>query len=194
VAHDASGPVAIDLALERQDRFGALLLLNTYYGNAQSLRIPEMIRLLADPNFASLADAILADPNQRLWLLGYTALRFGDNPNDPQGVGVNAVFPQFFGEAGGPDALAAIRSWTGELFGALVAQDDAIAAGKLRALRVPTRLVFGEDDNYLNPELARHLAGLFTHAQLHLVDAASHWPQWDQPEIVARLIKESTAV
>jgi hypothetical protein len=76
-----------------------------------------MIRLLADANFASLADAVLADPNQRLWLLGYTARRFGDNPNDPNGVGVNAVFPQFFGDSGGPDALAAIRSWTAELFG-----------------------------------------------------------------------------
>ena len=193
VAHDASGPVAIDLALDGQNRVGALLLLNTYYGNAPSLQIPEMIRLLADPNFASLADAILADANQRLWLLDYTALRFGDNPNDPNGVGVNAVFPQFFGESGGPNALAAIRSWTAELFGALAAQDKAIAAGKLRALRVPTRLVFGEEDPDLNPGLARHLAGLFTNAQLHLVAAANHWPQWDQPEIVARLIKEPAA-
>jgi 2-hydroxy-6-oxonona-2,4-dienedioate hydrolase len=193
VAHDASGPVAIDLAIDRQDRVGTLLLLNTYYGNASSLRIPEMIRLLADPNFASLANAILADPNQRLWLLDYTARRFGDDPNDPNGVGVNAVFPQFFGDCGAPDALAAIRSWTAELFGALVAQDKAIAGGKLRSLRVPTRLVFGEDDPDLNPGLARHLAGLFTNAHLHLVAAANHWPQWDQPEIVARLIKEPAA-
>jgi 2-hydroxy-6-oxonona-2,4-dienedioate hydrolase len=107
--------------------------------------------------------------------------RFGDNPNDPNGVGVNAVFPQFFGASGGPNALAAIRSWTAELFGALAAQDTAIAADKLRALRVLTRLVFGEEDPDLNPGLARHLAGLFTNAQLHLVAAANHWPQWDQP-------------
>ena len=128
MAHDASGPVAIDLALDRQDRVGALLLLNTYYGNAPSLRIPEMIRLLADPNFASLADAIMADPNQRLWLLGYTALRFGDNPNDPNGVGVNAVLPQFFGDSGGPDALTAIRSWTADLFGALAAMNKSASS------------------------------------------------------------------
>ena len=37
--------------------------------------------------------------------------------------------------------------------------------------------------------LAAHLAGLFPKAGLHLVDGASHWPQWDAPEAVAELIR-----
>jgi hypothetical protein len=28
---------------------------------------------------------------------------------------------------------------------------------------------------------------------LELVEDASHWPQWDQPELVAQLIKQATS-
>ena len=48
VGHDASGPVAIDYALSAPDRVGRLILLNTYYGHAPALRLPEMVRLRAD--------------------------------------------------------------------------------------------------------------------------------------------------
>src|SRR5215469_6988089 len=43
VAHDASGPVAINWALDHPERTEALVLLNTYYGHAPSLRFPEFI-------------------------------------------------------------------------------------------------------------------------------------------------------
>jgi len=42
---------------------------------------------------------------------------------------------------------------------------------------------------YLSLGLARHLASLFSHAELHVVEGASHWPQADQPETVARILK-----
>ena len=73
VAHDASGPVAIDFAVGNPDRVEQLVLLDTYYGHGPSLRFPEMIRLLADPRLTPLADAMMDDPDQRLWLLGHTA-------------------------------------------------------------------------------------------------------------------------
>jgi len=41
----------------------------------------------------------------------------------------------------------------------------------------------------LNPDVALHLARLFTSADVHLIDNASHWPQWDRPDTVAALIK-----
>jgi 2-hydroxy-6-oxonona-2,4-dienedioate hydrolase len=46
VGHDASGPVAIDYTLTAPGRVGQLILLNSYYGHAPALRLPEMIRLL----------------------------------------------------------------------------------------------------------------------------------------------------
>jgi haloalkane dehalogenase len=189
VGHDASGPVAIDYALTAPERTDQLILLNTYYGHAPALRFPEMIRLLADPAMTPLADAMLNDPDQRMWLLGHTARQFGGDPLDPGSVGVAAVVPQFFGDAGRPDALPAIRAWTAALFGDLDAQDLRIAAGQLAGLDIPVTLVFGALDRYLNPDLAAHLASLFPTAGLHLVDGASHWPQWDQPKAVSGLLR-----
>jgi haloalkane dehalogenase len=48
VSHDASGPVAIDYGLEHPARVPQLVLLDTYFGHAPALRLPEMIRLFAD--------------------------------------------------------------------------------------------------------------------------------------------------
>jgi len=97
--------------------------------------------------------------------------------------------PQFFGDADHPDALPAIRAWTAALFGDLDTQDRRITQGQLASLDIPVGLVFGSLDRYLNPDLAAHLASLFPRADLHLVDGASHWPQWDQPKAVSELIR-----
>jgi haloalkane dehalogenase len=154
--------------------------------------LPELIRLLADPQLTALADAMLDDPNLRAWLLAHTARRFGLDPANPGGVAVASVQPQFFGGGDQPDALPAIRAWTAGLFASLDGQDARVAAGQLAALELPVTLVFGAADSYLTPELARHLAGLFRHADLRPVQDASHWPQWDQPEQVARLVTSAT--
>jgi pimeloyl-ACP methyl ester carboxylesterase len=193
VAHDASGPDAIDFALAEPGRVGQLILLNTYYGHAPALRLPEMIRLLADPALTPLADAMMDDPNQRLWLLAHTQRQFGLDAADQRGVGFASIVAQFFGDQAQPDALAAVRAWTSALFAALDRQDAHVAAGDLARLDMPVTLIFGATDDYLSPGLAQHLAGLFPHADLHLVDNASHWPQWDQPAIVARLIKQAAS-
>lgn len=190
VGHDASGPDAVDFALTEPGRVAHLILLNTYYGHAPALRLPEMIRLLADPDFVPLADAMVDDPNQRLWLLAHTATRFGLELGEG-GVGTASVAPQFFGGPDQSDALTAIRAWTGALYSALDEQDSHIAGGHLAALDVPVTLVFGARDHYLNPDLARHLAGLFSGAELRLVEESSHWPQWDQPDVVAKTIEEA---
>jgi haloalkane dehalogenase len=190
VAHDASGPVAIDYAINEPGRVSRLVLLNTYYGHAPMLQLPDMIRLFADEHFARLADALLADLDQRLWLLQHTARQFGSEELDPAGVEATSVLPQFFGAADTPDALSAIRGWTGALFAALDQQDERIASGQLTNLDLPVTLLFGERDPCLSPDLARHLAGLFPHAEARIVEGASHWPQWDQPEAIARFVKE----
>ena len=45
VAHDASGPPAIDWALAQRERVAGLVLLNTYYCEMPTLRAPEGVRL-----------------------------------------------------------------------------------------------------------------------------------------------------
>jgi haloalkane dehalogenase len=186
--HDAGGPVAVNVALANPGRVARLVLMNTYYGHAAPLRLPDMIRLLADPELTTLADAMVNDAEQRMWLLGHTARQFGLDPLAPAGIGTTSVLPQFFGDGDAPDALAAIRAWTGALFPDLASQDATITSGQLGTLDVPVALVYGADDALLSPALARHLAGLFRHAEVHIIDGASHWPQADQPEAVARIL------
>jgi haloalkane dehalogenase len=55
VAHDASGPPAIDWALAHPERTAALVLLNTYYGRTSSLRRPEAIFLFSTPVLRNVA-------------------------------------------------------------------------------------------------------------------------------------------
>jgi hypothetical protein len=60
-------------------------------------------------HLAPLADAMVADPDQRLWLLQHTARRFGNEQLDPDGVEATSIVPQFFGDADTP-VDSALRS------------------------------------------------------------------------------------
>jgi haloalkane dehalogenase len=188
VGHDASGPDAVAFTVAHPQRVGHLVLLNTVFGHRPSLRLPELIRLLADPALTALADAMIDDEAQRLWLLQFTADHWGMDALDPEGIAVRSILPQFFGDADQPDALAAVRAWTAALFDALNEQDELVDTGALRDLEVPVSIIFGGSDRYLDPSLAGEIAGLFTDPSLHIVPDASHWPQHDQPQLVADLL------
>jgi haloalkane dehalogenase len=192
VGHDASGPDAVAFAVAHPQRLAHLVLLNTMFGHQPALRLPEMIRLLADPALRPLADAMVNDEGQRLWLLQHTADQWGLDAVDPDSLAIQSILPQFFGDADQPDALIGIRAWTAGLFDALVRQDELIDSGAIARLEVPTSIIFGAADRYLNSTLAAEIAGLFKEPSLHGVPDASHWPQWDQPETVAELITKAT--
>ena len=192
VGHDASGPDAVAFAVAHPQRVAHLVLLNTMFGHQPALHLPEMIRLLADPALIPLADAMINDEGQRLWLLQHTADQWGLDAVDPESLAIRSILPQFFGDAGQPAALTAIRAWTAGLFDALVGQDELIDSGALGRLEVPVSIIFGETDRYLTPSLAAEIAGLFKEPSLHLVENASHWPQHDQPEALAELIRKAT--
>ncbi len=105
-----------------------------------------MIRLLGDPHLVLLADALMQDPAQRQWLLEYTAQQFGYGPTAD--IRQKAIIPQFFGSASQPDALDAIRAWTGRLFDDVAITNDVIASGRLASLQFPVDIAFGVNDPY----------------------------------------------
>ncbi|MFF4138026.1 alpha/beta fold hydrolase [Streptomyces mirabilis] len=185
VGHDAGGPVAVEYALAHPDRVARMVLLNCFFGDSPTLRFPEMIRLLGDPHLVLLADALMQDPAQRQWLLEYTAQQFGYGP--AADIRQKAIIPQFFGSASQPDALDAIRAWTGRLFDDVAITNEVIASGRLASLQFPVDIAFGVNDPYLNTGVAEHLAGLFPDSQMHPIDAR-HWVQWDDPKAVAQVL------
>ena len=190
VGHDASGPDAVAFAIAHPQHVVHLVLLNTIFGHLPSLKLPEMIRLLADPALVTLADAMINDEAQRLWLLQLTADNWGMDAGDPEGIAVTSILPQFFGGADHPDALVAIRAWTAQLFDSLNEQDRLVDSRALRDLEIPVSIIFGASDRYLDPPLAHEIAALFRDPSLHIVPGASHWPQQDQPQVVAALLTE----
>ena len=131
---------------------------------------------------------MVSDEAQRLWLLQHTATRWDMNALDPEGIAVQSILPQFFGDPNQPDAIAAIRAWTAELFDALDKQDALIDSEALRNIEVPVSIIFGEKDRYLTPSLGAEIARLFGNPSLHIVEDAAHWPQHDQAEVVAELL------
>ncbi len=192
VGHDLSGPEAVAFAVANPERVAHLVLLNTIFGRLPSLRMPEITRLFSDPALTALADAMVDDDGQRLWLLQYSAAQWGGLGGlDAEGLAVRSILPQFFGNGDQPDSLAAIRAWTADIIDAFDRQDAVIGSGALSRLDVPVSIIFGEDDRYLNPALAAEIASLFDNASLRMVPNSWHYPQQDQPELLAQLLKDA---
>jgi haloalkane dehalogenase len=191
VGHDASGPDAVFYTLAHPERVAHLALLNTVFGRRDALVMPEMTKLLSEPELGTLADDMISEPAQRLWLLQRWGQQWELDSADPDGLTAQSILPQFYGNDSQSDALAAIRSWTAQLPASLDRQDALVAEDALRRIDTPVSVIFGERDRYLGPALAAEIASLFTESELHVVEQAGHYPQYDRPETVAALLSRS---
>ena len=180
VAHDASGPPAIDWALANPDRISKLVLLNTYYHWTPALRRPPAIALYSTPIIRVAARALARRRpafDQRLyaWQVG----RFIQDPAVRELL-VPQLYEQFL------PARPAFWRLNDDLLATVLARRRRIPA--LRRFARPVRIIFGARDRYLNPRVARNFAALFPHSELHLLDGAGHFVQVDLPDTVADLI------
>jgi haloalkane dehalogenase len=183
VAHDASGPVAINWALDHPQRVSSLVLLNTYYGQAPTLRFPEFISLFADPAYAALTRAMAQNPAVAQWLLAWQGRQFGGDEQVQQSL-LAIVGPQF---AGTPSTFPPFIGLTSDLHATLQANTRRMA--ELKAFDRPVRIIFGAEDPYLNPGVARSLHEALPTSDLSLLPKKGHWPQLDgAPEVVQLLL------
>jgi haloalkane dehalogenase len=181
VPHDASGPVAINWALDHPERVSALVLLNTYYAEAPTLRFPEFIALFADPAYAALTRAMAQEPTVAQWLLNWQGEQFG-----AEGQGQETLRPIVLHEfAGTPSTFPAFISLTSDLHATLRADTQRLP--ELKTFERPVRIIFGAGDPYLNPGVAEHFHEAFPTSELFLLHKG-HWPQLDGPEEVASLL------
>jgi haloalkane dehalogenase len=180
VAHDASGPPAIDWALANPGRVATLVLLNTYYHWIPSLRRPQAIALYSTPVVRAAARALVRrwpDLDRRLY-----AWQVGRFIQDPQVRA--ALVPQLY--EGFLPARPAFWRLNDDLLGTVLSRRQRIA--ELRRFGPRVRVIFGARDRYLNPRVARNFSTLFPNSELHLLDDAGHYVQVDQPLQVADLI------
>ena len=79
-------------------------------------------------------------------------------------------------------AVSAFAQMTGHLFEDITRNTTRIP--EMEALDIPVKLIWGENDPYLNVGVAEDLRTHLNDACLHRIPAG-HWVQIDEPELVA---------
>ena len=189
VAHDAGGVAAIDYVLANPQRISNMCLLNTFYGDAPTLRFPELIALFADPDLKAFSQAMLSDPKQVAFLLTFQERQFqtgvSSELKDIMNKHLQPIINNNFAQH--PSAGPAFAQLTAGLNPQLKLNDEHLP--QFGELALPISIIWGQGDPYLNTGVAKDFATRLKKSSLHLVDAG-HWPQIDRPELVAKLLLE----
>jgi pimeloyl-ACP methyl ester carboxylesterase len=197
VAHDASGPPAINWALAHPDRIAALVLLNTFYGLTPTTTPPEAIAIFGDLlelrsaplvrpeapfTFARLSRAIAESRQMNRWLYFWQVGGFmRDEPVRRQFL--RKLWARF---GGSPSSIPAFVALNRDLQAASLANTARVP--ELASFGPPVRIVFGATDPYLSPGVARAFGAAFPGSEVFLIPDAGHYVQVDEPEEVARLV------
>jgi haloalkane dehalogenase len=184
VAHDASGPPAIDWALVHADRVAALVLLNTYYSAMPRLRPPEAILLFSTPLVRNVARAVSKAFDNWLFrkLYWWQVGRFMRDAAAREEF-LPLLYHQFTAT---PSAQPAFFRLNEDLL--FTVRDRTKRIPQMKAFSPPVRIIFGASDPYLNAGVARRFHELFPTSELFLVPGARHYVQIDEPEQVAHLL------
>jgi pimeloyl-ACP methyl ester carboxylesterase len=187
VGHDAGGPAAVNFALRHPARAAGVCLMNAFYGESPSLRVPEFIELFANKNLRALTRHFLASPQQFTWLLSFQRSQMQVGMNEAQ----KARYNEFLGPivdknfTQRPSAAPAFAQMTYQLFDELAANTARLS--DFRRSDVPLLLIWGKADAYLHVSVAEHIRSQAKHASVHAIEAG-HWPQIDDAAETARIM------
>ena len=184
VPHDASGPAAINWALDHPDRVAAIVALNTFYSLPPNSapNPPEAIRLFSDPAFQRLTDHFAESPQQFRWLYDFQVGGFIETP-EVRAEFVPLLYRQFEDE---PSTIGPFLELNADLNAAVAGNTDRHP--ELLTFPAPVRFAFGENDPYLSPAHGQALATLFPQGEAVTITGAGHFPQLDAPADVAEQI------
>ena len=160
-------------------------------------RHPERVRaiVLADTK----AEADSAEGKRGRDELAALAERQGQGQGQGQDAVTDRLLPRLLAPATlatQPEVAAQVREmarrWTvPALVGALrVLRDRPDSTATLRAVRVPTLIVVGQDDVVTPPAAAQAMAALIPGAQCHVIPAAGHLAPLEQPLAIGRLLAD----
>jgi len=184
VAHDASGPPAINWALAQSEQVAGLVLLNTYYCEMPTLRPPEAIWLFSTPVVRSVARLVSRPFGHFIFRRMYW-WQVGKFFRDPEVR--NEFLPLLYQQFDAtPSARPAFFRLNEDLLPTVRSRTKMIP--RLREFKRPVRIIFGDADPYLNKGVAQSFHKLFPTSDLFLLPGARHYVQMDEPEKVAQLI------
>jgi pimeloyl-ACP methyl ester carboxylesterase len=185
VAHDSSGPAAVNFAIDHPEKVASLCILNSAYDDSALNVWPEMIVLFADPNLRALATAVAQSPAQFGWLLAWQAQRFGELlPPDQRAHFAEFLAPlvadNFIKQ---PSSGPAFVQLAGQFYEEL--RRNSARLPLLAALDIPVKVIWGALDPYFGVALGEERASRFKNGSFHPLPAG-HWLQSDLPEKVAQ--------
>ena len=184
VAHDSSGPAAINYTLENPGRVAELVILNSGYDDAIPILWSEIVTLYATRNLGALAGAIAQSPAQFGWLLAWQKTRFIEplpaDQRDRFDRGIAPLIADNFMTQ--PSSGRAFMQLAADFFPELARNAKRLA--DLGSLDTRVRIIWGELDPNLTADVARGRASHFRNASLRLLKAG-HWVQADEPVLVA---------
>jgi pimeloyl-ACP methyl ester carboxylesterase len=184
VPHDASGPAAINWALDHPDGVAAIVALNTFYSLLPDAppNPPEAIRLFSTAEFQRLTDHFAESPREFRWLYDFQVGGFIEHESVRKKF-VPLLYRQFEDD---PSTLRPFLRLNADLNAAVLANTDRTS--ELQSFSAPVRTAFGEHDEYLSPLQGRVLAAQFPRSDAFAVTGTGHFPQLDAPAEVADLI------
>jgi haloalkane dehalogenase len=145
VGHDAGGPAAINFTLNHPGRVSALCLLNTFYGAAPTLQLPELIALFAIQGLKALVGALLKSPEQLAWVFRYRQLKFLETLPEKHKANFESVLAPIinnnfnFGRAAGSGP--AFAQMTAQVVEEVGRNTERLQ--QLEALDVPVKIIWG---------------------------------------------------
>jgi pimeloyl-ACP methyl ester carboxylesterase len=152
IGNSIGGWIAAEMALVGGPRVGQLVLIDA--GGIEVAGIPTLDVFSLSP--AELSKLSFHDPT-----------KFPINPaamSDEQRAGMAANRAALAVYAGRPSMV------------------DLTLRGRLKEIKVPTLVVWGESDRVVVPEYGRAYAAAIPGAQFHLIPGAGHLPQIESPE------------
>ncbi len=160
VGHSMGGAIALTLALQQLNQITGLALL----GSSAKLRVSSVILEKAkDAN--TFADAV------------QLVNEYSFNPDAPKDLIRLSI-----------EAMLKLNPKT--LLGDFLACDSFDVIGKLNVIQVPTLILCGTLDVMTPPKFSKSLAEQIPQARLHLLEKTGHMLMLEQPDAVAKLLKQ----
>lgn len=183
VTHDASGPTGIDWSYDNQQKIAGLILLNSFYSPMPTLKSPEEIKIFSTPGIKRWFSVTTTQLSDNLLISRY-------NTQMDKFITTQALREPFKKILG--HQFLKIRPAFYGLNRVLKehVQNNGLKTSRLKMFQPPVRIIFGEDDPYLNSGVAREFHKLYENSELFLIQNAGHFVQVDKPKQVASLIKE----
>ncbi len=165
VGHDFGGPFSIGAVLARPQLAGSLSFINT--GILRGYRWHKWARIWRTPVVGEL------------YMLLTTEKRFK--------AGFHRLPPGFVDQMW-RHYDARTRRAVLSLYRGTRTEDMSAVAGALRALDLPSIVIWGVHDRYVPVEFAERNREALPRAEVHRIEKAGHWPFIDQPDEVAAIL------